>query len=174
MRMLMVTVAAVALVGCEGKTTIAEDTENRVVLLDGNAISEVTAADGSTITALAGFVRPAPEGAVSTAGYLGLVSSSDAMLTSAAAPGFSVVELHEVTEENGVSRMRRVDGIPIRARQRVMLEPGGYHLMMMGPQTVLSPGDAVPVELSFDNGAELAITLPVQRQSGPGTNHGNH
>ena len=125
---------------------------------------------GGGVAAVAGFVRPAPEGAASTAGYASLQASGDDALVGASAPGFGVVELHEVTEADGVSRMRRVDRIDLPDGEVVRLEPGGYHLMMMRPQRVLAEGDTLPVTLVFESGATLTLEQPVA--NGPGGHHG--
>lgn len=117
------------------------------------------------VAVMPGFVRPAPPGASSTAGYLTLTAASDDRLLAADAPGFGAVELHTVTAEGGVSRMRRVDGVPLPAGEAVPFEPGGYHLMMMAPEAPLAVGDTLDVTLTFERAGERVVTLPVQRSA---------
>ena len=44
------------------------------------------------------------------------------------------VELHEMRMDGGMMRMRELtDGLPVPARGKVVLAPGGYHLMFIRP-----------------------------------------
>lgn len=75
----------------------------------------------------------------------------------------NTVEIHETTLENDVMRMREmVDGLPIAASAGVVLEPGGYHVMLMMLPENLYPGDAFAVTLVFESGTEITIGVPVR------------
>ena len=41
-------------------------------------------------------------------------------------------ELHTMTEENGVMKMRPLSAIEVKADAEASLQPGGMHLMLMG------------------------------------------
>jgi copper(I)-binding protein len=74
-----------------------------------------------------------------------------------------VVEIHETQMENDVMRMRPLeDGLEIAAGQRVALEPGGYHIMLLDLPRDLLPGEAIALTLVFESGAELVIGAPVR------------
>jgi hypothetical protein len=63
----------------------------------------------------------------------------------------AVVELHATRVEDGVVRMRPLEGgIAIAAGGMVELRPGGLHLMLMGQTRDLNPGDRFDVLLRFD------------------------
>ena len=126
------------------------------------------------VAVLDGYVRPAARGAAATAGYLTIRSDREDALVAASSPGFAATELHEATEADGVSRMRRVDAVPLPAGETVVLAPGGLHLMMMGPESALSEGDSLPVTLTFESGAAVTLGLPVQRRGPGGTDHAGH
>ena len=49
-----------------------------------------------------------------------------------------MAELHRTTIENEVMKMEPVPVIEVPARGSVALEPGGYHIMLMGLQTDLN------------------------------------
>jgi hypothetical protein len=72
-------------------------------------------------------------------------------LLSAASPVAKKVELHTHTMEGGMMKMRQVEGgIAIPAGETVKLQPGGYHVMLMGLHAPLKAGTTFPVTLTFD------------------------
>lgn len=83
-------------------------------------------------------------------------------LVSAASPIASVVEVHEVAMVDDVMQMRPVEGVDIPASEAVVLEPGGYHIMLMGLTRDLLPGEAIPLTLTFESGVELTIAAMVR------------
>ena len=88
-------------------------------------------------------------------------SQADA-LVSAASEAAQVAELHEVTNEGGVMKMRPVTNIPLPAGGKVELQPGSYHVMLLDLKHDLKPGDTVPVTLTFEHGGELRIEAAVR------------
>lgn len=79
----------------------------------------------------------------------------------------SALELHESREEEGIMRMRPVEGIDLPPRGRVELRPGGLHLMLLGIDRPLAEGDTVELELRFQRSGTLSVRAPV-RFAGPG------
>jgi protein SCO1/2 len=68
-----------------------------------------------------------------------------------------MAEIHETQMENDVMRMRPVDAITIPAGEMVALEPGGYHIMLMGFDSPLVEGDSLRLTLVFAAGAEVTV-----------------
>ena len=48
------------------------------------------------------------------------------------------------------------------ARRRLVLRPGGSHLMIVGLRNPLVKGDRVPLTLHFERAGELQVELEVQ------------
>jgi hypothetical protein len=119
------------------------------------------------------YVRLLPPGAPTSAAYLVIENSgaADRRLVKAESPAAQSVELHEHRNENGVMKMREVGGIPIKAHGRTVLEPGGYHLMLLGLKEALKEGDSVPITLVFDDGSRQALVAPVRKMQ-TGMDHG--
>ena len=157
---------ALMLAACGGHDTHADAPGDRA------ARTEVRTDTGMGVTVGEGFVRPAVAGAASTAAYFTIMTDEADRLTGAGADGFAAVEIHTVTEEGGVSRMRRIDGIDVVPGRLTALRPGGEHLMMMGPDRALEPGDTVTVTLTFESGAEAEVALPVRRPGADADPHG--
>ncbi|MGQ0502173.1 MAG: copper chaperone PCu(A)C [Panacagrimonas sp.] len=83
-----------------------------------------------------------------------LAASSDAA-TSAA--------IHEVTTHSGVVHMHTLDaGLSIEAGATARLEPGGRHLMLLGLQRPLKPGQSLEVRFRISDGNEITVTVPVK------------
>ncbi len=61
------------------------------------------------------------------------------------------VEIHETRVENDVARMMPLmDGLLIEAGETAVLEPGGYHVMMLDLTQELVPGGGMVLILTFD------------------------
>jgi copper(I)-binding protein len=83
-------------------------------------------------------------------------------LVSASSNAAQTVELHEAKNEGGVMKMRPVQAIPVPAKGKTELKPGGYHIMLMGLKHDLKPGENVPVTLKFERGGELRVEAAVK------------
>lgn len=88
--------------------------------------------------------------------------ASDDRLVSATSTVADHVEIHEMSMENDVMKMRQVkDGLAIAAGATVELKPGGYHFMFMGVKAPFKAGDTVPVTLTFEKAGAVEIQFPV-------------
>lgn len=72
------------------------------------------------------------------------------------------VEIHGHTMENGVAKMRPVNGLDIPAGRSVVLRPSGYHLMLMGLVSPLKEGDTLDVTLVFERSGEVTLEATVE------------
>jgi copper(I)-binding protein len=72
------------------------------------------------------------------------------------------VELHTMTETNGVMEMRPVDSIEIPANGEVQLKPGGFHVMLIGLKKDLKAGDTVPLTLQFEKAGTIQVVATVR------------
>ena len=85
------------------------------------------------------------------------------------------IEVHEMSMNNGVMKMRPVDGgLTIDPGKTVKLAPSGYHLMIMDLKSPLKQGDKLPLTLQFEKAGKVAVTLDVQGvgAQGPGAGDG--
>ncbi|HEX7127312.1 MAG TPA: copper chaperone PCu(A)C [Thermodesulfobacteriota bacterium] len=147
------------------------------VLLAAPAIAPASAAEPSLVVRDA-WVRATPGAAAvsshaasrgghdagATAAYLTLENRGDRAdrLVSVASPVAGRAELHESRVENGIMRMRPVEGIAVPAGGSVRLEPGGLHVMLMGLHEPIAEGRRVPLTLTFESGATLAVDAEVR------------
>lgn len=88
---------------------------------------------------------------------------SDDTLLSAKTDAAKTVELHETKmDENDVMRMQPVPNIPLPAGGSVMLKPGGLHMMLIGMQKELAPGDKISLTLTFEKTGPITVEAEVQ------------
>lgn len=71
------------------------------------------------------------------------------------------VELHESSMREGAMSMRQVDGVDIPAGGDAVLEPGGFHLMLVGVDRDLAVGDTVDITLTFERTGDQTVSADV-------------
>ncbi len=111
-----------------------------------------------------GMVKGMLPGQAAAGGFITLSNEGkeDDRLVSASSPTADRVEIHEMTMENDVMKMRQLkDGLPIKAGETVELMPGGLHMMFFGVKNPYRAGDTVPVTLTFEKAGKVDVTLPV-------------
>lgn len=74
------------------------------------------------------------------------------------------VELHQTTmTPEGMMQMREVEsGLPVEAGEKLALEPGGAHLMLLGLEGALNIGDELTLTLEFDQAGAIDVVVPVR------------
>ncbi|ARR54306.1 hypothetical protein HY78_13150 [Rhizorhabdus wittichii DC-6] len=73
------------------------------------------------------------------------------------------VEVHSMTMDGGIMRMRPVTGgLAVPAGGAVALRSGGYHLMLMGLKRPLRRGEVVEIKLRFAHAGELPVRFRVE------------
>lgn len=73
-----------------------------------------------------------------------------------------VMELHTMSMQQGVMRMRPVQDIPIPPGGEVRLEPGGLHVMFIGTRQRFEQGTKIPVRLVFARAGAIDVEFAVQ------------
>ena len=111
-----------------------------------------------------GWARATPSGAKVGGGYVTIENKGSApdRLIGASGDVAGKIEVHEMSMDNGVMKMRPVEnGLSIDPGKTVKLAPGGYHLMMMDLKSQLKQGDKVPVTLEFEKAGKVTVSLDV-------------
>ena len=119
--------------------------------------------------------RPTPAGAPAGAGYMVLTNDgrADVRLVGGSTSAAAKVEIHEMSMEGGIMRMRPVKGgLVIPAGGSVALEPGGYHIMFIGLRQSFAVGQRIPVTLTFQGAPSVQVEFTVEARA-PG-DHGDH
>jgi copper(I)-binding protein len=144
-----------------------------VVLLVGAALAGCSGAGASSPapSAAAGptidgaWVRPAAAGS-GTAAYL-TIRAGDAgsdTLLGASSPDAASVDLHETTTDaSGMMGMHPAGSLEVPAGGIVTLEPGGFHLMVMGLTRELAAGGTFELDLDFANAGRIVVQAEVRQ-----------
>lgn len=110
------------------------------------------------------WTRATAAAGASAAGYLTItnIGNKPDRLTSATCPVAESTQLHSEANENGIMRMRPLDGIEIAPGGTVKLTPKGVHLMLMGTRQRLAQGSTIACRLEFQGAGALEVELAVR------------
>ena len=112
-----------------------------------------------------GYVRAMPATVPNSAAYITIENHGDATrLVAVDAPFATEAQLHTLIEENGMIKMRQVEGFDIDSHGSLVLSESGNHIMLMGLKQPLVIDSNVKLLLKFANGSEQEISLPVKKQ----------
>ena len=121
------------------------------------------ACDGDGVAVNEAWARSARAGQPTSAAYMSLCSTGGDALVSAAFSGADATELHvTVIGEDGTASMSQTPQIVLPAGETVALKPGGAHIMMIGLNEALAPGDAASVTLEFEKAGAVEVALEVR------------
>lgn len=144
------------------------------------ALATSAAADDIVAGALrieAPWMRATPGGAKVAGGYLRVTNTgtSPDRLVGGSLPIAGRVEIHSMSHEGGVMKMRPVEGgLEIRPGQTVELKPGGYHMMFMDLTGAAKEGDTVEGTLVFEKAGTVEVRFQVGgvgSQAAPAAGH---
>ena len=87
------------------------------------------------------------------------------------------MELHTMSMEGNVMKMREIKSIEIPANGKVELKSGGLHLMFIDLKEQLKPGSTIKVKLKFEKAGEVEVPFKVMGHPAhgePGYDHSKH
>ncbi len=85
-----------------------------------------------------------------TGAFMRLTAQRDARLVAVSSPVAGLVEIHEMSLDNGVMKMRAIPDLSLPAGRTVELKPGGYHVMLMDLKAQVATDQPVPLTLVFE------------------------
>lgn len=92
--------------------------------------------------------RATAPGQVSAVVGLRITSQKDARMVALSSPAAAEAQMHSMTHENGMMKMRQLDSLALPAKQEIVLGAGGDHLMLINLKKPLKAGDVVPLTLT--------------------------
>lgn len=135
-----------------------------------------TTAFAQNVTVTEAWARATVQGQKASGAFMKITAKDDEKLIGASSAAAGVVQIHEMKMEKDVMKMNAVDSIALPAGQTVVLQRGGYHVMLMDIKKPLVESTTIPLTLFFVNAkgekSQIDIQLPV-RQSEP-EGHMNH
>ena len=100
-----------------------------------------------TVTVENAWARATVPGQKVAGVYLEIRSDEPAKLVGVRSPAASSAEIHSMSNDGGVMKMRRLQRLDLPAGQTVRLAPSGNHIMLLDIKQPLQPGARVPVVL---------------------------
>ncbi|MBN8762766.1 MAG: hypothetical protein BGP20_08030 [Thiobacillus sp. 63-78] len=119
-----------------------------VVLLASAASLPAWAAQISVTDA---WVRATMPGQPVGGAYMQIRSDADARLIGVSSSVVPRVEVHEMTMDGDMMRMREVKAVELPKGKTVSLEPGGFHIMLMNLKKPIVVGDSIPLTLVIES-----------------------
>jgi periplasmic copper chaperone A len=121
---------------------------------------------GTDVKITDGWVRENAPGQSVGAAYMTLNSPKDSTLVYVETPAAGSVEIHSMSMENNVMKMRMLEELPLKAGKPEKLAPGGFHLMLFDLKKPLKAGESATFKLCFEdkvgNITHQDVILPVK------------
>ena len=110
------------------------------------------------------WVRATVPGQTVAGAYMDISAQAPAALVEVESPVAGKAELHTMSMDGGVMKMRPVVRIALPASQKVSLKPGGFHVMLLDLSRQLKAGERVPLVLTFRTRQGVKSTLKVDAE----------
>jgi copper(I)-binding protein len=110
------------------------------------------------------WARATPKGASSGAGYMTVTNTGTApdRLTCVASEAAAQCQIHTMTMEGGIMKMRPVEGgLEIQPGETVTLKPSSLHMMFVDLKHPLEQGKMLAATLKFEKAGTVEIEFPV-------------
>jgi len=98
---------------------------------------------------------------------MAITSKQAATLVGVSSAACKSAELHSMTHDNGMMKMRQVKEIELPAGKRVSLGESGYHLMLIGLKSPLKAGETVPLTLKIRTANKRVAEIVVRAEVKP-------
>src|SRR5262249_16642478 len=111
------------------------------------------------------WTRATPKGATVAGAYMTISNKGSApdRLVGGSTPVAGKFEVHSMVMEQGVAKMRPVEGgLEIKPGETVELKPRSFHVMLMGLKQPLEKGQKVKATLQFDKAGKVDIEYAVE------------
>lgn len=134
-------------------------------------------AQGQPVQAAAGglvvsqtWTRATPPGASVGGGYATIRNTGPEpdRLIGFTSPAAERGEVHEMSVEAGIMRMRPMPVIEVKPGESLVMKPGGLHLMFMELRAPLRQGEPVKGVLRFERAGPIEVEFSVARPGAPG------
>src|SRR5438132_489043 len=123
------------------------------------------------------WTRATPKGATVAGAYMTINNKGSApdRLLGGSTPLAGRFEIHRMVMEQGVAKMRPIEGgLEIKPGETVELKPGSFHVMLMGLKQPLQKGEKVKGTLEFEKAGKVDIEYAVEALGATAPTAGEH
>ena len=121
-----------------------------------------SAAQTKTVEITNAWARATPGKAANGAAYLTLTAAAADRLIGVSTPVANKAELHRMTMDGTVMKMRQIPEVDLPAGQPVTLKPGAIHVMLVGLTEPLKAGQSFPLTLHFAKAGTEVVNITVE------------
>jgi copper(I)-binding protein len=117
------------------------------------------------------WARATPKGAPVGGAYMTITNkgTESDRLVGISTPVAGQAQVHQMTTDNGVMKMRPVQGgLEIKPGQTVVFNPDSFHLMLMGLKQPMAQGQHVKATLDFAKAGKLDVEFVVESMGAQG------
>ena len=123
------------------------------------------------------WARATPEGAKIGAAFAEIKTDKDTSdrLTAVSSPIAGRAEIHSMTMEGEIMKMRRLDSIELKPGEQLVLKPMAAHIMLIDLKQPLKENDPLKLTLTFEKAGPIEVegTVASLAATGP-QGHENH
>ena len=123
-----------------------------------------TPTQGGFISVFGAWARPTDAGA-DAAAYVSITNGQlqDDTLVGASSPVATSASIHQTTTDaSGMTGMGDAVSVTIRSGQTLVMEPGGYHVMLSGLTKALVAGTTFQLTLTFEKTGPVSVAVDVR------------
>jgi copper(I)-binding protein len=139
-----------------------------VAFAAGLVLATAALAQTNQLEVTSAWARATPAKAENGVAYLTIRSPTPDRLVSVSSPVAKKAELHTMSMEGMVMKMRPLAGLDIAAGQPVTLKPGGEHIMLLGLSEPLREGQSFPLTLTFEKAGMREVIVAVEKPGAGG------
>ncbi len=122
-------------------------------------LSQAVAGEVSISDAWARATAPGQDSATVA---LHITSQKEASIIAVSSAVAKTVEIHSMTHENGMMKMRALETFPLKAKHEVALGSDGNHIMLVGLKKQLNAGDSLILNLTLQFADKHKETIEVK------------
>jgi copper(I)-binding protein len=123
------------------------------------------------------WTRATPKGSAVAGAYMTISNKGTVSdrLVGGSSPIAGQFEVHSMVMEQGVAKMRPVEGgLEVKPGETVELKPGGFHVMLTGLKQPLEKGQKVKGTLEFEKAGKVDIEYAVEAVGAPSAPMSGH
>jgi copper(I)-binding protein len=83
----------------------------------------------------------------------------------------TTVQLHTHIKDGEIMRMREVASVDLPAGRKIVFEPGGYHIMLLGLKKKLVEGERFALTLEFEKAGKITVDIAIDKPGAGGAEH---
>ncbi|WP_426369378.1 copper chaperone PCu(A)C [Pseudocolwellia sp. HL-MZ7] len=136
-----------------------------IVMSSQASFAETTQAN-EHISFNAPWVRAMPPTVMHTAGYAEIHNASPVAdkLINVWSSAITTIEIHQTKQVDGIFKMLEAENPTIPPNGKLVLQPGGYHLMMMGIKSPLIENETLVINFEFERAGVVQMNFPIRKK----------